>query len=254
MDEKTLNNKDIAIQEKLAKIDKLREMLQLKSWSHDQLVHPLELEYTYESNRIEGNTLTLQETVLVIEKGITIAGKPLKDHLEAINHGYAIDFIKEIVQKKIPLTPFVLRDIHRLVLQSIDNENAGTYRKVNVLISGSKHIPSEHYIVPKQMDDFFIWYNESKQHPVLFAAQAHERLVTIHPFIDGNGRTARLLMNLILLQKDYPILILKGDSESRLTYYNTLETAQITNEKMPFFEFILDNMQSMLERILGIVK
>lgn len=241
----------------LTYIDTLKtELNQYRALDSYKVAEALEIEYTYESNRIEGNTLTLQETALVIEKGLTISGKPLKEHLEAINHSHAIDYIKELVKDKIPFDKTVLLNIHRLILQGIDNHNAGAYRSVQVLISGAKHIPPQPYLVAKQMEDFFIWYNEHKEllHPVVLAAEAHERLVTIHPFIDGNGRTSRLLMNLVLLQHGYPIAILKGDTESRLKYYHALELAQTEKNKQPFIDLVAQNVAEALERILKTLK
>lgn len=215
-----------------------------------------ELEYTYESNRIEGNTLTLQETALVVEKGLTIGGKPLADHLEAINHTHALEYVKDLAFGQEPFNETVLLNIHRLVLQSIDNANAGRYRDIPVMISGAKHLPPQPYLVPKQMEDYFLWEQQNREHlhPVLLAAELHERLVTIHPFIDGNGRTARLVMNLTLLWHGYPIAILKGDAESRLKYYAALEAAQVEGNKTPFLELIADNVKSTLERVLEVVR
>lgn len=227
----------------------LNDLRHLQSY---KIAQALDIEYTYESNKIEGNTLTLQETQLVIEKGLTIGGKPLKEHLEATNHYYAIEFIKQLVEDKTPFTETILLQIHQLILQGIDNHNAGKYRNVQVLISGAKHIPPQPYLVPKQMESFFIWYNEYKDkiHPVVLSAEMHQRLVTIHPFIDGNGRTSRLLMNLILIQNGYPIAILKGDVASRLKYYECLEIAQTENNNKPFIEFIAENIKNTMNRIL----
>lgn len=234
------------IEELKAKLNKYRHL------ESDKVAKAFELEYTYESNRIEGNTLTLQETALVVEKGLTISGKSLQEHMEAINHTHAIEFVKELVREKTPFSETILRDIHRLILQSIDNTNAGYYRTVQVLISGATFVPPQPLLVPDQMKDFFLWYEAEKNnlHPVILSAEMHERLVTIHPFIDGNGRTSRLLMNLILLQNGYPIAILKGDSESRLQYYKALETAQTENNKEPFFELIAFNVKATLNKVL----
>ena len=123
------------------------------------------------------------------------------------------------------------------------------------MISGAKHIPPQPFLVPVQMEGLFIWYNEHKNnlHPVLLAAELHERLVTIHPFIDGNGRTSRLLMNLILLQHGYPIAILKGDNLNRLQYYTALETAQTTDNNHLFLLLIANNVMETLERVIKIV-
>ncbi len=240
----------------LTEIDTLKSQLQdIRHLQGEKVSKAFELEYTYESNRIEGNTLTLQETALVVEKGLTIGGKTLQEHLEAINHTHALDYVKELVQDKTAFTETILLNIHKLILQSIDNANAGTYRKVQVMISGAKHIPPQPYLVQKEMETLFIWYNQHKAtlHPVLLSAELHERLVTIHPFIDGNGRTSRLLMNLILLQHGYPIAILKGDTQSRLQYYAALEAAQTNNDKQTFFELITTNVKDTLQRILKIV-
>lgn len=232
-----------------AEFDQYRNLDNAKIWE------ALAIEYTYESNRIEGNTLTLQETQLVIEKGLTISGKPLKEHLEAINHNEAIDFILDLVQNKEPLNERNLLQIHSIILKSIDKQNAGIYRKVPVLISGSRHTPPQPYIVQKLMEDYFLFYEENKNglHPIVLSAEMHERLVTIHPFIDGNGRTSRLIMNLILLQNGFPIANLKGDTESRMRYYNALENSR-TESKEEFILLIAETVKETLERRIKLVK
>lgn len=238
-------------------IDNLKNRLnELRALQSEKVVKALEIEYTYESNKIEGNTLTLQETALVIEKGLTIGGKTLNEHLEAVNHTHAIDFIKEIAKGNEPITERLITEIHALILKGIDNRNAGRYRNVPVLISGAKHVPPQPYAVPLEMEKLMQWYNDNKDtlHPIELASEMHERLVTIHPFIDGNGRTSRLLMNLILLRWGYPIAILKGDTESRLKYYGALETAQIENDKRPFIDLIANNIRQTIERIIKIVE
>lgn len=244
------------MQEKLIYLDQLKAQLNdLRDRQSDKIAKAFEIEYTYESNKIEGNTLTLQETALVVEKGLTVGGKSLNEHLEAINHTFAIEYIKDIARNTEPINERVLLDIHKLILQGIDNSNTGKYRTVQVLISGAKHVPPQPYLVLKEMETLFLWYNENKNtmHPVLLSAEIHERLVTIHPFIDGNGRTARLLMNLILLQNGFPIAILKGDINSRLEYYSALEIAQTENNKTPFIDFIEDNIKETMERIIKIL-
>ena len=242
---------------KYTDLDQLKEKLNHLRQNHsDKVAKAFDIEYTYESNKIEGNTLTLQETALVIEKGLTIEGKSLNEHLEAINHQHAIEYIKELAQEKQTISERDLLQIHQLILQSIDNQNAGRYRNVQVLISGAKHIPPQPFLVPKQMEELFIWYNENKDqlHPIELSAEMHERLVTIHPFIDGNGRTSRLLMNLILLQNGFPIAILKGDTDSRLKYYGALETAQTEDNKQPFIDLITENVRETMERILKVLQ
>ena len=238
---------------KYAELDILKERLnEYRKNEHSKVTKALEIEYTYESNKIEGNTLTLQETALVIEKGLTVGGKTLNEHLEVINHTQAIDYIKELAKVKNTITERDILQIHSLILQGIDKPNAGTFRKVPVIISGAKHKPPQPFLIPKQMEDLMLWYNENKEtlHPVELSAEMHERLVTIHPFIDGNGRTSRLLMNLILLQNGYPIAILKGDDKSRLEYYNALEVAQTEDNKKVFINLITETIKETIERIL----
>ncbi len=213
------------------------------------------VEYTYESNRIEGNTLTLSETALVVEKGITISGKSLREHLEAINHAEAIDVLTEFVENKMPLTEYLVKQLHAIILRGIDKENAGRYRSLNVKITGSKHLPPEPYMLNKLMEDYIIFYEESKNrlHPVILAAEMHERLVTIHPFIDGNGRTSRLIMNLVLLQNGFLLANISGEKENRMKYYNSLENAQVNHSKKPFYEFVAKAVLTSLEEYLKII-
>ena len=178
----------------------------------------LDIEYTYESNRIEGNTLTLQETALVVNEGVTISGKSMREHLEAINHAEAIDYIKDIAKKDIEIGERTIKEIHSLILHGIDRDNAGKYRTVPVMISGSMHMPPQSYLIEKQMEDFIIGFRQmeaEKVHPVLIAAYLHDELVRIHPFIDRNGRTSRLLMNLYLLRNGYTLVTLKGNNEDK---------------------------------------
>ena len=238
-------------------LDELKEHLnRLRNLQSDKVAKAFDIEYTYESNKIEGNTLTLQETALVIEKGLTIGGKSLNEHLEAVNHQNAIEYIKDLAKQNELITERDLLQIHYLILQGINNQQAGTYRNLQVLISGAKHVPPQPFLVPKEMESLFLWYNDNKDklHPVELSAEMHERLVTIHPFIDGNGRTARLLMNLILLQNGFPIAILKGDTDSRLKYYSALETAQVEHDKKPFIKLIAENVQETILRIIKTVE
>ena len=238
-------------------LDELKQYLnKLRNLQSDKVTKALDIEYTYESNKIEGNTLTLQETALIIEKGLTIGGKSLNEHLEAVNHQNAIEYIKDLAKQNETITERDLLQIHYLLLQGINNEQAGNYRNLQVLISGAKHVPSQPYLVPKEIEILLLWYNENKDklHPIVLSAEIHERLVTIHPFIDGNGRTARLLMNLILLQNGFPIAILKGDIDSRLKYYSALETAQFERNKEPFINLIIQNLEEMLQRMIRILE
>jgi len=208
--------------------------------------------YTYESNRIEGNTLTFQETHLVINEGITIGGKSMREHFEAVNHLEAIELIDDFVKRKINFNAFYLKQIHQLILKGINTKNAGVYRSIPVRISGSLHIPPEPFLLEKMMEEYFLFYerNKNKIHPVILAAEMHERLVTIHPFVDGNGRTARLVMNLILLQNGYTIVNLKGNYQDRINYYQALEKVQVNHENEDFYNLIIDHAQSSLDEHL----
>jgi Fic family protein len=244
------------LQNILDEIDSLKKQLDsFRAFDSFRIAQALELEYTFESNRIEGNTLTLRETDLVINEGLTISGKSMREHLEAINHIEAIAYIKQLMERNFPLNERELLSIHNLILRGIIPEDAGRYRRVQVMIKGSSHMPPQPFIVAKEMEDYFIWYeeNKSKMHPVVLAAEMHERLVTIHPFIDGNGRTSRLIMNLILLQNGYVIANIKGDYETRMNYYKTLETAQTSNNKEDFLLFIAQVEKECLERYINII-
>ena len=240
----------------LDKIDVLHNSLQqLRAFDSYRIAQALELEYTFESNRIEGNTLTLKETDLVINEGLTISGKSMREHLEAINHKDAILLVKELAQAETIIAAKDVLSIHQLVLRGIENSYAGKYRNVQVMIKGSTHLPPAPYLVEKQMEDFFYWYQDNRKalHPVLLAAEMHERLVTIHPFIDGNGRTSRLLMNLILLQSGYVIANIKGDTKSRMAYYTALEEAQTKGKKDAFLKLVANYELAALERYVKVL-
>src|SRR5690554_673678 len=234
-----------------------------KEWADRKPLNPTQLlkmkeyfytEYTYESNRIEGNTLDLQETHLVVNEGITIGGKSMKEHLEVINHQEAIHLISDLVASKVDFSEHVLRQIHQLVLKSIDPRNAGVYRSIPVRISGSKHVPAEPYMIHKLMEEYFVFYNLQKNvlHPVILAAEMHERLVSIHPLVDGNGRTSRLVMNLILLLNGYTIVNLKGSLENRQRYYNSLEAVQVNHESEDFYSLITEFAIKSLEEHIAL--
>lgn len=240
----------------LLEIDALKNKLnKIRSYDSFRIAQALELEYTFESNRIEGNTLTLRETDLVINEGLTVSGKSMREHLEAINHQEAILYIKHLVENKGILNEREVLCVHNLILRSIYPEEAGKYRKVQVMIKGSSHLPPQPFLVAKQMEDYFFWYqtNKDKLHPVILAAEMHERLVTIHPFIDGNGRTSRLVMNLILLQHGFVIANIKGDYDTRMKYYQSLENAQTTNSKEEFLLFVANVEKECLQRYLDII-
>ena len=240
----------------LSQIDKLKKKLdKFREFDSYRIAQALELEYTFESNRIEGNTLTLKETDLVINEGLTISGKTMREHLEAVNHKEAIDYVKHLIDKKSDVNEREVLTLHNLILRGIDQANAGKYRSVQVMIKGSTHVPPAPYLVTKKMEEYFIWYqtNKTKIHPVILAAEMHEKLVTIHPFIDGNGRTSRLVMNLILLKHGYIIANIKGDARSRMAYYNALEKVQTNKSKNDFLLLVAESEHDALLRYIDII-
>lgn len=197
------------------------------------------VEWTYNSNAIEGNTLTLSETKVVLE-GITIGGKSVIEHLEAINHRDAIVFLETLLDMNEVITEWNIKNIHQLILKDIDNSNAGKYRNENVLISGAKHIPPNHVLVSDHMQKlvYEMQTSWSKFHPIVKATLLHGEFVKVHPFIDGNGRTARLLLNFELMKNGYPPIVIK--KENRLEYYDSLDTAHTTYDYTEFIKLISD--------------
>lgn len=201
----------------------------------------LRIDWTYNSNAIEGNTLTLQETAFFLREGLTSKGKPLSEFLEAKNHVEAISFLEEVVREKKPLTERLIKDFHAIVMQDNkfiwvgpqDNRvkkklEPGSYKYDNnhvVKLDGTIHFYTDHLQVPGEMEALVKWYSENvvSLHPVELAARVHHRLVAIHPFTDGNGRVARLVMNLILMQADYMPAVIKN--EDRMEYYEALDMA-----------------------------
>ena len=182
--------------------------------------------YTYNSNAIEGNTLSMSETQLVLEYGITVGGKTLADHLEVIGHKEAIDYVESLSKKSTAITEFETRNIHNLICRRTMPDEAGRYRTTDVKASGNGYRYADSFLVPQLMTDFVDWANrkEGACHPVEFAAEAHYRFVTIHPFRDGNGRVARLLMNWFLLRAGFPIAVVTNDR--RGSYIEALVAAQ----------------------------
>lgn len=200
---------------------------------HEDLV----VKWIYHSNAIEGNTLTLKETKVALE-GITIGGKSLREHFEVINHKEAIAFVEAMVSEQQPLSEWAIKALHQLVLKNVDDDNAGRYRTLNVLIAGAEHRPPDALLVTNQMQAFMTWYNTIAQtlHPIERAARVHADFVKIHPFIDGNGRTSRLLMNLELLKSGFPVALIRV--EDRLAYYEALDKAHTVGDYTDFIELV----------------
>ncbi len=232
-----------SIDQKKARLDAMRPFPPntLKS-----LREKIALEWTYNSNAIEGNTLTLKETKVVLE-GITVGGKSVKEHLEAINHNEAIGYLEEIVQSGEALSEWLVKNIHAIVLKNIDSANAGVYRKENVVISGASHTPPDYTIVPDQMQELITHYESEWKnlHPAERAALLYSDFVKIHPFVDGNGRTARLLHNLELMKHGFPPIVIK--KEHRLDYYELLDAAHTTGDVSGFLRFSADRLNESLD-------
>jgi len=222
------------IDQKKAKLDSYRP---LNARVVSNLREDLILRWTYNSNAIEGNTLTLNETKVALE-GITVGGKSLREHFEAINHKEAIEFVESLVVKDEMLSEYTIKSLHSLILKNIDNENAGSYRNINVLISGATHRPPSSFEIPSKMEAFVSWYKTEAQilHPVERACRVHVDFVGIHPFSDGNGRTSRLLMNFELMKSGFPPVVLKV--KNRLEYYEALDKAHTLGEYEDFISLV----------------
>jgi len=240
----------------LLKLENKKKQLDSRRPLPPDLVKNLEdwfrIELTYTSNAIEGNTLSRPETALVVEKGITVEGKPLKDHLEAVNHVQALEWIKQRAGgKRADLSETHILEIHRLILQKVDDHNAGKYRSIPVRIAGSTVILPNPIKVPELMEKYIHWLRTVKDIPVKIAADAHFKLVTIHPFIDGNGRTARLVMNLLLAQSGYPPAIIR--KEDRKKYIDSVEAGQLTGSLTYFYNLVYQAVDRSLDIYLDAV-
>lgn len=231
------------------KIDKMRplsksEVVELRKWYN--------VTYTFHSNAIEGNSLSLAETKIIVEDGLTVGGHPLREILEAKNHKLLIDELMKVVQKEQEINEQLLFRLHKILIKGIDDENAGKYRKVQVYITGEEKLPPPAVKVSKLMDVFFSWYNKNKNkiEAVDLAAKAHYRFVKIHPFIDGNGRIARVLSNLILMQAGYPLVIIPVIR--RADYINSLKSGKKEKVFIDFFlEIVLENIKDYLRMVEG---
>lgn len=231
------------------KMQELNHRRLLTQGELERLSEEFLIEFTYNSNAIEGNTLTLQETALVLQ-GLTIDQKPLKDHLEAVGHRDAFHYVQQLVADQIRLSERVIREIHALVL--IDRpEDKGIYRRIPVRIMGAQHEPPLPYLVPVQMEQLLSDYTRSKRHPIERAALFHLQLERIHPFIDGNGRTGRLILNLDLMQHGYPPVNVKYADRKR--YYACFDAYDRDLDPVPMIRLIGEAVDEQLERYLAIL-
>jgi Fic family protein len=233
-----------------AKKERLDEVRPLSGKALAALEHYYDVELTYTSNAIEGNTLTQIETSIVIEKGITVSGKPLKDHLEAVDHYNALRYARDLAQQDTALTEGDVRNLHKLIVQRSDPEIAGRYA------DGVRYTPTEtgrHTFptpaeVPPLMSDFAAWLRTAPNTPET-AFTAHRRLVDIHPFNDGNGRTARLLMNLVLIRGGYPPVAVRP--EDRLEYIRSLAQEQAGQGADRFSQLLYKRLDATLGEYLS---
>lgn len=209
------------------------------------------LNWTYNSNAIEGNTLTLRETKVVLE-GITIGGKSVNEHLEALNHKEAILFLEDLVNGNTELLEWNIKNLHALILKGIDNQNAGKYRQEKVVISGATQKPVDYVQVPEKMEKLILEYDEWQQfHPLIRAALLHGEFVFIHPFVDGNGRTARLLMNFEAMKSGYLPIIIRAEERTR--YYDALDKAMANHDYTDFVKLIVEEENKILDQYLTLV-
>lgn len=211
----------------------------------------LTTELAYTSNAIEGNTLTRKETEMAIEEKITSGAKPINDYLEAINHAKAFEFIRSSAKNNVKIDENYILQIHKIILSGIDDTNAGFYRSVRVRISGSQTILPNPLKVPDLMSAFSEWLIKKDNDMLLKAIEAHYRLVTIHPFVDGNGRTARLLLNSILLENGYAPIIIRTIDRKR--YLSALEAYQTKENKEPYYKFMLSAMNRSLKMMIDML-
>lgn len=256
IDGRTLRHKDISEQyiALFSRIDALKEQLNqrrpLTAGELQRLQEEFLVEYTYNSNAIEGNTLTLQETALVLE-GITIDRKPLKDHLEAVGHKDAFLYVQELVRDNIPFSETVIKQIHTLVLMDRP-EDRGIYRHIPVRIMGAYHTPPNPVIVPEMMGKLVAEFAKKKLHPIETAALFHLKFEGIHPFVDGNGRTGRLILNLFLMQNGYPPINVKFADRKR--YYDAFDSYYRDNNASTMIDMIAKYVEERLSQYISLYK
>jgi len=251
-----INKVSTALKKLLDEIDVLKAKLNtFSSMETSAITLALELEYTYDSNWIEGNSMSLSETDLVINEGQTISGKSMREHLEPINHQQAIEFIKNKVKNNISFGEQEIISLHTIILRGILPKEAGYYRSVAITIKDKSFSPCEPEAIPQELEALFNWYEHNKNniHPIILATTLKERILTIHPFINGNGKVARLIMNGILLQHGYVIANIKADNENRNLYYQTLKEAITKENKDGFKLFIAQIEKKSLERYIQTV-
>lgn len=238
----------------LSRIDQKRKELDgrrpLTQGELERLNEEFVVEYTYNSNAIEGNTLTLRETDLVL-RGLTIDRKPLKDHMEAIGHKEAFEYVSELVKDNVPISEQIIKQIHFLVLAD-KKEDRGVYRRVPVRIMGAQHEPVQPYLIEPKMEQLLYQYAESDENIVTKLARFHIEFEGIHPFIDGNGRTGRLLVNLELMKAGYPPIDIKFTD--RIAYYNAFDEYHVNHNLSAMENLFASYIEERLDKYLRILQ
>ncbi len=239
----------------------LEEITRAKGWLDEfrplpgniaqELKQRFEVRLTHHSTAIEGNTLTQSETQIVLEKGVTIGGKSVAEHLEVIGHRDALEWVMELASSETPITERSIRELHSLVMKGLANGQSGAYRTLNVMAAGTEFLYPDYLQVSRLMAEFLEWWNKPSQlHPVLWAAEAHLRFVTIHPFQDGNGRLGRLLLNLALLRFGYPIAVIQV--QRRPEYINALVQAQSGQGQDLLEQLVMEAVEASLRETLEV--
>ncbi|WP_461226730.1 Fic family protein [Lacticaseibacillus suihuaensis] len=214
------------------------------------LEEDVRIEHVWSSNAIEGSSLTKYETASILNRGMTIHGAPVAEILDAMDLNRAYDYMMDLAARPQPLTATTVRDLNRLAMRRVDNPDAGRYRAVAAWPSGFEETPyTEPFAINAAMADLIDWSHTAQValHPVKYAAELHRRFVTIHPFADGNGRTARLLMNLALTEFGYPVINIQPDRVSRDAYMAALHLSQTTGDAAPFTAIIVANVRATLQ-------
>ena len=215
----------------------------------ERLNEEFTVEYTYNSNAIEGNTLTLRETDLVL-RGLTIDQKPLKDHMEAVGHKEAFEYVSELVKERALLSESIIKQIHYLFLAD-KTEDRGVYRRIPVRIMGAQHEPAQPYLIIPRMEQLLHEYEESTEHIVTKLAKFHIEFEAIHPFIDGNGRTGRLLVNLELMKAGFPPIDIKFTD--RLTYYKAFDDYHVNHSLKTMEDLFAGYINKRLDEYLAML-
>jgi Fic family protein len=238
----------VSVENKKAQLDRLRP---LSSAALRQLQKHYDVELTYTSNAIEGNTLSLRETAEVIEHGITVGGKPLRDHLEAVDHYDALLWMREQAAESSPLGELIVCELHRRIVARSRPDIAGVYSQLPRRIAGSAVAFPNPAKIPDLMEQFGAWLSTAPLNPAT-AFDTHFRLTAIHPFGDGNGRTARLLMNLVLIRGGYPPVAVRP--EDRKTYLDALERGSLVEDLRAFQNFMHDRLDATLTEYLAVLE